>query len=363
MTPVEAELRRRIESDGPVSVATLVQLANAHYYATRDPFGVAGDFITAPEISQIFGELVGLWCAAMWSVTGRPDPVHLVELGPGRGTLMADALRALKVAPAFRAAVRVHLVETSPVLRAVQERTLTGTDVDIRYHHNVGQVPKGPAFFIANEFFDALPVAHFVRGAKGWHERVIGLRDDVLTFGLSPIKTPDFVIPEHLRSAPEGSIVELSPESVRIAREIAERIQAQGGAALFIDYGYAKHGVGETLQALRGHAFADALKDPGEADLTAHVDFSALAGAAKQAGAAAFGPMTQRDFLLGLGILERSAMLMRQATLEQALALESGTTRLTEDTPTGMGRLFKVLAVTPRGLPAPPGFTTITPGA
>jgi NADH dehydrogenase [ubiquinone] 1 alpha subcomplex assembly factor 7 len=359
MTPVEAELRRRIESDGPVSIATLIQLANAHYYATRDPFGSAGDFITAPEISQIFGELVGLWCAAMWSVTGRPDPVHLVELGPGRGTLMADALRALKVAAAFRSAIRVHLVETSPLLRAAQERALKDTGVEIHWHHNIGQVPKGPAFFIADEFFDALPVHHYVRGAKGWHERVIGLREDVLTFGLSPIKTPDFSIPETVRAAPEGSIVELSPESARIARDIAERIQAQGGAALFIDYGYAKHGVGETLQALRSHAFADALKDPGEADLTAHVDFSALADAARQAGAASFGPMTQRDFLLGLGILERSAMLMRQATLEQALALESGTTRLTEDTPTGMGRLFKVLAVTPRGLPAPPGFASI----
>lgn len=359
MTPVETELRRRIESDGPVPVATLIQLANAHYYATRDPFGAAGDFITAPEITQVFGELIGLWCAAMWSVTGRPDPVHLVELGPGRGTLMLDALRAMKIAPAFRSAVRVHLVETSPVLRAAQERALTGAGVEVHYHHNIGQVPKGPAFFIANEFFDALPVHHYVRGPKGWHERVIGIQDDALTFGLSPLKTPDFSIPENVRAAPEGSIVELSPESTRIAREIAERIQAQTGAALFIDYGYAKHQVGETLQAVRGHALVDALKDPGEADLTAHVDFSALAGAAKQGGASVFGPMTQRDFLLGLGILERSAMLMRQATLEEALALESGTARLTENTPTGMGRLFKVLAVTPRGLPAPPGFATM----
>lgn len=359
MTPVEAELRRRIEGDGPVSVATLIQLANAHYYATRDPFGTAGDFITSSEISQVFGELIGLWCAAMWSVTGRPDPLHLVEIGPGRGTLMLDALRAMKVAPAFRSVLRVHLVETSPLLRTAQERTLKDAGVDISWHHNIGQVPKGSAFFIANEFFDALPVHHYVRGAKGWHERVVGLRDDVLTFGLSPLRTPDLAIPESFRAAPEGSIVELSPESARIARDIAGRIQAQGGCALFIDYGYARPGLGETLQAMRGHAFADALKGAGDADLTAHVDFSALAGAAKEAGAASYGPMTQRDFLLGLGILERSAMLMRQATLEQALAIESGTARLTEDTPTGMGRLFKVLAVTPRGLPAPPGFATM----
>ncbi|BCJ90112.1 ATP synthase subunit beta [Terrihabitans soli] len=359
MTPVEADLRRRIESEGPVTVATLIQLANAHYYATRDPFGTAGDFITAPEISQIFGELIGLWCAAIWSVGGRPDPVHLVEIGPGRGTLMLDALRALKVAPALRSAVKVHLVETSPLLRAAQERTLKDAGVQIEWHHNIGQVPKGPAFFIANEFFDALPVHHYVRGAKSWHERVVGLIDDVLTFGLSPLKVPDFAIPEAFRGAPEGSIIEISPESARIAREIAARVEAQGGAALFIDYGYARPGLGETLQALRGHAFVDALKDSGEADLTAHVDFSALASAAKDAGAAPHGPMTQRDFLLGLGILERTAMLMRQASLEQALALESGTARLIEDTETGMGRLFKVMAVTPRNLPAPPGFTSM----
>jgi SAM-dependent MidA family methyltransferase len=359
MTPVEAELRHRIETDGPVSVATLIQLANAHYYATRDPFGTEGDFITAPEISQIFGELIGLWCAAMWSVTGRPDPLHLVELGPGRGTLMLDALRAMKVAPAFRSALRVHMIETSPLLRTAQERTLKDVGVEISWHHNIGQVPKGPAFVLANEFFDALPVHHYVRGAKGWHERVVGLTGDVLTFGLAPHKLPDIAIPEAFRTAPEGSIIEVSPESARIARDIAGRIQAQGGCALFVDYGYARPGLGETLQAMRGHAFVDALTDAGEADLTAHVDFSALATAAKDGGAAAYGPMTQRDFLLGLGILERSAMLMRQATLEQALALESGTARLTEDTPTGMGRLFKVMAVTPRGLPAPPGFATM----
>lgn len=356
MTPVEVELRRRIESEGPVPVATLMQIANAHYYATRDPFGAAGDFITAPEISQIFGELVGLWCAAMWSVMGRPDPVLLVELGPGRGTLMADALRALKIAPAFRSAVRVHLVETSPLLRAAQERTLKDTGVEINWHHNIGQLPKGPALIIANEFFDALPVHHYIRGDKHWHERVVGIQDDALQFGLAPHKVPDRIVPTSFEHATFGAISETSPESLRIANALGERIKMQGGAALVIDYGYDKPGTGETLQAMRGHTYVEALSGLGESDLTAHVDFAALGDAARFGGAAAYGPVRQRDFLLGLGILERTAILMRQATLEQALALESGTARLTDESPTGMGALFKVMAIAQRGLPAPPGF-------
>jgi NADH dehydrogenase [ubiquinone] 1 alpha subcomplex assembly factor 7 len=356
MTPVEAELRRRIESEGPIPVAAMMQLANAHYYATRDPFGAAGDFITAPEISQIFGELIGIWCAAMWSVMGRPDPVLLVELGPGRGTLMADALRALKIAPAFRSAARVHLVEASPLLRTAQERALKDSGVEITWHHNIGQLPKGPALIIANEFFDALPVHHYVRGEKSWHERVVGLKDGALHFGLAPHKVPDRVVPTSFEHAVPDSVSETSPESLRIANALGERIKMQGGAALVIDYGYDKPGTGETLQALRGHSFTDALSNLGEADLTAHVDFAALADAARFGGAAAYGPVTQRNFLLGLGILERTAVLMRQATLEQALSIESGTARLTDESPTGMGNLFKVLALAQRGLPAPPGF-------
>ena len=358
MTPVEAEIRRRIEADGPVPVATLMQLANAHYYATRDPFGKAGDFITAPEISQIFGELIGLWCAAVWSVMGRPNPIMLVELGPGRGTLMADALRALKIAPAFRVALHVHLVETSPLLRAAQERTLKDSGVPVTWHHNISQLPKGPALFIANEFFDALPVHHYVRRDKGWHERVVGIGPDgALAFGLSPHRVPDRIVPASHEHAAPDSISETSPDSLRIAAVLGERIAGQGGAALIVDYGYDKPGSGETLQALRGHAFVDALQEPGESDLTAHVDFVSLADAARLGGAAAYGPVPQRDFLLGLGILERSAMLMRQATLEQALEIESGTARLTDDKPTGMGTLFKVLALSQRNLPPPPGFT------
>jgi len=356
MTPVEIELRRRIHSEGPQTVATLMQLANAHYYATRDPFGAKGDFITSPEISQIFGELVGIWCAAMWSVAGRPAPAHLVELGPGRGTLMADALRALKILPAFRDALDVHLVETSPLLRTAQQRALEETGAQIHWHPNIGQLPDGPLFVIANEFFDALPVHHYVRTSKGWHERVIGIQDDALQFGLSPHRVPEPAIPENFRDAPEGTIAETSPDSLILMRQLAARIAAQGGAALVIDYGYDRPGTGETLQAMKAHAFVDALTGPGDADLTAHVDFAALARAARDGGAAAHGPVLQRDFLLGLGILERSAILIRQADLEQALAIESGTARLIEDAPTGMGVLFKVLAITPPGIPTPPGF-------
>ncbi len=358
MTPVEAELRRRIHSDGPQTVATFMQLANAHYYATRDPFGTQGDFITSPEISQIFGELIGIWCAAMWSVGGRPASSHLVELGPGRGTLMADALRALKLLPAFRDTLDVHLVETSPLLRTAQQRAIGEAGPKVHWHHNIGQLPDGPLFIIANEFFDALPVHHYVRTSNGWHERVIGVQDDALQFGLSPHKVPEAAIPEAFRSAAEGSIAETSPDSLAVMRQLAGRVARQGGAMLVFDYGYARPGVGETLQAMKAHAFIDALTGPGEADLTAHVDFPALASAAREGGAAAYGPVNQRDFLLGLGLLERSAILIRQAELEQALAIESGTARLIEETPTGMGILFKVLAVTPPGTPTPPGFGT-----
>ncbi len=358
MTPVEIELRHRIAADGPVTVASFMQLANAHYYATRDPFGTAGDFITAPEISQIFGELIGLWCAAIWSVMGRPDPVHFVEIGPGRGTLMADALRALKIAPGFREAARVHMVETSPLLRTAQDRTLRDSGMDISWHHNIGQIPAGPAIVIANEFFDALPVHHYVRGENAWHERVIGLDgNDELQFGLSPHPVPDRLVPASSEHAPPGAICESSPDSMRVMAALGERLATQGGAALVIDYGYDRPGTGETLQAMRGHAFVDALKEPGESDLTAHVDFAALADAARLGGAAVYGPVPQRDFLLGLGILERSAILMRQANLEQALQIESGTARLTDGSDKGMGALFKVLAVTQPRLPVPPGFT------
>jgi SAM-dependent MidA family methyltransferase len=362
MTPAEAELRRRIALEGPRPFAEAMGLANAHYYASRDPFGRGGDFITAPEISQMFGELLGLWAVTMWDALRRPDPVLLVELGPGRGTLMADALRAARALPAFRAAVRVHLVETSPVLRQAQERTLANSGATIAWHDSIASLPPGPTLILANEFFDALPVAQFVRTAQGWAERAVGLdADDALVFGLLP-PLPGVDTARLPATAALGDVVETSPDSLRIMHDLALRITRQGGALLAIDYGYARSERGDTLQALRGHRFVPLLEEFGNADLTAHVDFAMLALAARAAGGVAHGPVTQRDFLLGLGLAERAARLKQNASPEQAHALDAALERLTDPAPTGMGALFKVLAVTPEGFPMPPGFLSSAQG-
>ncbi|HSI40606.1 MAG TPA: class I SAM-dependent methyltransferase [Xanthobacteraceae bacterium] len=341
MTPLEAELRTLIATEGPIPVARYMALCLGHprhgYYMGRDPFGAAGDFTTAPEISQMFGELLGLWCAACWQQIGAPDPVRLVELGPGRGTLMADVLRAARALPAFHAALDVHLVETSPALRARQRERLP--DAPVRWHDSLAEVPDGPALILANELFDALPVAQFVRTERGWHERCVGLdADGHLAFGLDPRPGPAF------GPALPGAVLERLDHP--LVRAVPERLAAQGGAALIIDYGHAASGLGDTLQAVRRHAFADPLKDPGEADLTAHVDFAALARHGTAAGARAFGPLPQGDFLRRLGLDARAARLGRQADAE----------RLAGTAPGGMGGLFKVLALVHPAAGAPPGF-------
>lgn len=362
MTPAEAELRRRIALEGPRPFAEAMGLANAHYYATRDPFGRGGDFITAPEISQMFGELLGLWAATMWDALGRPGHVLLVELGPGRGTLMADALRAARALPAFHAAASVHLVETSPILRQAQERSLANSGKTVAWHDSIAGLPPGPALILANEFFDALPVAQFVRTAQGWAERAVGFDDEeALSFGLLP-PLPDVDTARLPATAGLGDVVETSPDSLRIMRDLSSRIARQGGALLAIDYGYARSEHGDTLQALRGHRFAPLLEEFGDADLTAHVDFASLALAARAAGALPHGPATQRDFLLTIGLAERAARLKQNATPEQARAIDTALERLTDPAPTGMGTLFKVLAVTPEGFPMPPGFLSSAQG-
>lgn len=362
MTPAEAELRRRITLEGPRPFAEAMGLANAHYYATRDPFGRGGDFTTAPEISQMFGELLGLWAVTMWDALGRPDPVLLVELGPGRGTLMADALRAARALPAFCSAVRLHLVETSPVLRQAQEHTLANSGASVSWHDSIASLPPGPALILANEFFDALPVAQFVCTAQGWAERAVGLdSEDALAFGLLP-PLPGVDAARLPANAAPGDVVETSPDSLRFMHDLAQCIARQGGALLAIDYGYSRSERGATLQALRGHRFVPLLEEFGNADLTAHVDFAALALTARTAGALPHGPATQREFLLALGLAERAARLKRNATPDQARAIDSALERLTDPTPTGMGALFKVLAVTPKGFPAPPGFLSSARG-
>ena len=351
MTPLEAEIRSVIAADGPIPVSRYVALCLGHpqhgYYVTRDPFGAAGDFTTAPEISQMFGELIGAWAATVWRQMGAPGRVHLIELGPGRGTLMADALRAARAVADFRAAVSVHLVETSPVLREKQQAILAGTAAS--WHARIEDVPDGPAIAIANEFVDALPIDQFVRDRDGWHLRMIGLADDRLNFVVMPDPTPGVA---GATDAREGAILERRHD--RPIGLLARRIARQGGAALIIDYGHAETSFGDTLQAVRRHEFADPLAEPGTTDLTTQVDFAALAHVARRAGAAPHGPLGQGEFLRRLGIAQRAARLKANATAQQAADIDSALTRLTA--PDQMGESFKVLAIADPKLGAPPGF-------
>jgi NADH dehydrogenase [ubiquinone] 1 alpha subcomplex assembly factor 7 len=359
VTAAADAIRRRIAAEGPLTVAAFMAEALGHprhgYYATRDPLGAAGDFTTAPEISQMFGELLGLWCADAWIRAGAPPRVLLVELGPGRGTLMADALRAARGVPGFRAAAEVHLVETSPVLRARQAETLRGEAP--AWHDDLSAVPDGPMLLVANEFFDALPVRQFQRTERGWRERRVDA--DPATGGLRLALDPapsaaEVLIPESVRrGAPVGSVAEVSPASRQTARAIGERLAAHGGAALVVDYGHDRPGAGDTLQAVRGHAYADVLDAPGEADLTAHVCFASLADAARAGGADAHGPVGQGDLLVRLGIRERAEALTRR---HPGRAAEVAAARDRLIGPDAMGTLFRALALTPAGAPAPAGF-------
>ncbi len=351
MTALKDALIARIARTGPIPVADYMAECLLHprhgYYTTRDPLGAAGDFTTAPEISQMFGELIGLWLAQVWMDQGAPGEFALVELGPGRGTLMADALRATKRVPGFHAAARLHLVEASPALRARQSAALKGHDVT--FHDHPGQLPEMPLFLIANEFFDALPIRQFQRGPTGWHERQIGAADGALIWGLAP-EAPVDALADRLERTTEGQIVELNAPALPIAEDIGRRIDAHGGAALIIDYGDAVS-IGDTLQAVQGHAPVDVLASPGQADLTAHVAFDPLARAA--APARASGLTTQGAFLERLGITARAEALARRlsgAALDSHIAAHR---RLTH--PEEMGTLFKVLALTPAMSPLPPG--------
>ena len=322
------------------------------YYISRDPLGSTGDFITAPEVSQMFGELIGLWCAERWQALGTPDRFILVELGPGRGTLMADALRAGAAAPGFAASSQVHLVETSPVLRAAQKAALPNWD--ITWHDRIADLPPGPTIAIANEFFDALPIRQFQRAKDGWHERMVGRRDGRLCLLLNPGMVPSAPLPEALQSAPLDAVIEVSPARTAAMAELAQRLVSHGGAALIVDYGHGASASGDTLQAMRGHGYVDILATPGAADLTAHVDFQALGQAACQAGARTWGPVSQATFLNQLGIAARAHALQRNATAAQAEAVSAALHRLTFQDQ--MGQLFKAMAVTASGGTPPPGF-------
>ncbi|MGF1592455.1 MAG: class I SAM-dependent methyltransferase [Kiloniellaceae bacterium] len=359
-------LRARLQREGVMTVADYMGEALTHprggYYMHGDPFGApapgGGDFVTSPEISQMFGELVGVWCADTWRRLGRPSPCLLVELGPGRGTLMADALRATRQVPGFLEALQVHLVEISPALRERQREAL-GTH-RVTWLDNVGQIPEAPLLLVANEFFDALPVRQFEQTDEGWAERVVVLDDTGssgdgrLAFALAaPHPANRALIPTALRDAPAGSLVEVCPAALNIAAFLGHRLARQPGAALIVDYGPARSTTGPTLQALRRHRRHEVLDDPGSADLTAHVDFQSLALSAAAAGCATHGPVTQGAFLTALGIELRAAQLAESAP-GAAAALAAARRRLTD--PAEMGDLFKVLALTPRGFGPPAGF-------
>ncbi len=358
---LEEILIERIRENGPLSIGEYMEQALAHpkhgYYMRRDPFGVDGDFITAPEISQMFGELIGLWAGVAWRMAGSPSTVNLVELGPGRGTLMADMLRAARLVDEFSDAVEVHMVETSLVLRQMQETALQGTALQQEpvWHQALADVPEGPSIIIANEFFDALPIEQYFHAGDYWCPRMVDINaegDGLCFVLLPPYGAPE--LPPGLMDAPPDVMVEFCPPALDIAEDITRRITEQGGAALFIDYGHAESEPGETLQALKNYKYHDPLNTPGEADLTAHVDFGALAQRVSAAGGRALGPVTQSHFLQTLGIAERAQMLRENASFEQADEIGRALLRLTDENE--MGELFKVMTVTPLDAPVPPGF-------
>ncbi len=356
-TPLARRLKARIAADGPLPLDVFWQAAmtdpEGGYYTTGKPIGAGGDFTTAPEISQIFGELIGLWLAEAWIRAGRPAPFALIELGPGRGQLMADALRAARAAPDFLEAADLLLVEASPIMRVHQAAALaTGKP---RWASDWRDAFAGdddrPIFLIANEFLDALPIRQFIRTGSGWAERLAATQGDSFAFTSRPVALPP---PDAPDAAPEGAILEWSAERDAVMAVIGGRIARTGGAALLVDYGHGSGRIGDTLQALAGGRPADPLANPGQADITSHVDFAAASRAATDAGAAAFGPVDQGAFLLRLGAEIRAAQLTRQAPPEKAAAIALGLRRLLH--PKEMGSLFKALAVLPRAAPPPAGF-------
>ncbi len=345
MTALEAIIQRRIAQTGPINVAEYMELCLSHpkhgYYITRDPLGADGDFITAPEISQMFGELIGLWIAHVWLDQGSPSPFIFAELGPGRGTLMADALRATRNVAGFHQAMQVWLVETSPTLRAKQAENVPKAN----WASTIEEIPDLPLLLVANEFFDALPIRQFGRDGNGWRERMLGLTDGALQWGLA-LNLPNYALDTQFPNSPKDTIVETCPIGQAIAAQIGVRIRQHGGAALIIDYGEWQ-GTGDTLQALRQHLKTDPLSVPGNADLTAHVNFSALA---KASNLKAWPLLTQSHFLENIGVSQRAEILRRK----DADGVNAAHHRLTHAAE--MGTLFKVLCLTSAKAPVPPGF-------
>ena len=343
-------LLTRIALEGPMRLDAYMQSCLLHpewgYYTTRAPFGPEGDFITAPEISQMFGELIGLSLAQNWLDQGAPSPFTLAELGPGRGTLMADILRATARVPGFQDAAQVTLVEASPALRDVQRETLRGAEVT--WAESAADLPDAPLFLVANEFFDALPIRQFIRQGAGWAERRVGAAEGALTFGLGPV-TPQPALTHRLEDTKDADLVELCAPAAEIMQEIGKRIAAHGGAGLIIDYGDWR-ALGDTLQALENHSPADPLANPGQADLTAHVDFEALTRACPCPHSRV---VTQGVFLERLGITPRAQKLAEALTGDALSNHIAAHRRLTH--PAEMGNLFKVMGLYQKGQTPPPG--------
>jgi NADH dehydrogenase [ubiquinone] 1 alpha subcomplex assembly factor 7 len=360
VTPLAAALRGRIAREGPISVHDYMTACladrRAGYYATHQPIGKDGDFVTAPEISQMFGELIGAWVAAVWHVMGAPRAAVVAELGPGRGTLMADALRAWRSQPKFVDNMSIALIETSPVLRAVQRETLRGSPAPLHWCESIDEVAQGPLIVIANEFIDALPVRQLVRQGGAWRERCVTVGHDGAFAFCAGEPVESEALPSSLRGKdmPDGAMVETRPAATALVSALTARPGGAPVAALIADYGHVETGLGDTLQAVRRHRFADPLAEPGEADLTAHVDFVALKATATALGLVAFGPMPQGEFLLKLGLASRCHRLVRSATEDQKTVILSGATRLAD--PRQMGLLFKIMLLQSCGLPPPPPF-------
>ena len=354
MTTLKDRIVDLIRSGGPISIATYMSECLLHptlgYYSTQDPLGAEGDFTTAPEISQMFGELLGLALAQAWLDRGSPNPFCLAEMGPGRGTLMADLLRATKGVPGFHDAISLHLVEASQTLRTIQTETI---DTPVTHHHSIDDIPDGPLFLIANEFFDALPVRQFQRSETAWRERLVGLdRDNNLSFGLSELVQPAS-LSSRIDDTQEGDIVELAIPSENIAQSIGQRIAERDGVAFIVDYGEWRS-LGDTLQSVRSHQTVDLFDAPGTADLTAHVDFEAIAKCAKPAAATQMTP--QGVFLERLGITPRAQKLAENLAgteLENHVAAHRRLTHSSE-----MGTLFKAIALYRPDTPVPPGFAS-----
>jgi NADH dehydrogenase [ubiquinone] 1 alpha subcomplex assembly factor 7 len=365
-SPLLSEIRKLIKSSGPMPVWRYMELCLMHpdhgYYVSRDPLGREGDFTTAPEVSQMFGELLGLWAASVWRAIGQPPLLRLIELGPGRGTMMADALRALRVLPPLYQSLTIHMVEVNPVLRDKQRLTLSGVR-NITWHDSIDDVLEGPAVIFANEYFDVLPIHQMVKRETGWHERTVDIdNNDRLVFGHMPEPTPRFevLLPPLVRAAPVGAVFEWRPDNEIM--KIARRVRDQDGAAVIIDYGHLRSDAGDTFQAIARHSFTDPLKNPGQADVTAHVDFQALARAAEDLGARVHGPQTQGDFLKRLGVEARAATLMAKASPEASEDIDGALKRLTDSGRGGMGSMFKVIGISQPDIVSLAGLSDETQG-